>query len=94
MLSALLRFLSVTVSFPSAALPLSVPTAGYGCPLPYLKSSFSGPPYLLAAVMPDLLLPGLLDSYKRNLLIIEGTEKVGSASQNWLFLFYEGIMVI
>lgn len=30
----------------------------------------------------------------RNRLKIEGTEKVGSASQNWLFLFYEGIMVI
>lgn len=76
MLSALLRLLSVTVSFPSVASPLSVSTAEYGCPLPYLKSSFFSPPFQLVIAMPDLLLPELLDSYKKSLLIIQSFESV------------------
>ena len=65
MLSALLHFLSVmSRSLFSVSLPVA-PAAGYGCPLPYLKSFFSYLPCQPVAARHDLLPFALPGSYKK-----------------------------
>ena len=66
MLSALLHFLSVmSRSLFSVLLPVA-PAAGYGCPLPYLKSFFSYLSCQPVAARHDLLPFALPGSYKKN----------------------------
>ena len=65
MLFALLHFLSVMSRSLFLILPPAVLIAGYGCPLPYLKSFFSYLPCQPAAARHDLLPFALPGSYKK-----------------------------
>lgn len=63
--SALLNFLSVMSRSRFSVLLLAVPAAGYGYPLPYLKSFFFYLPYQLVATRHNLLPFVPPDSYRK-----------------------------
>ncbi len=94
MLSALLHFLSVmSRSLFSVSLPVA-PAAGYGCPLPYLKSFFSYLPCQPVAARHDLLPFALPGSYRKILWTVRSFASVWERSLYPLLQSFPGLPVL